>query len=75
MVRLPAWLSGLELAEEAADVGGQQIGDLQSGEVPAPLEFGPTRDVVVLFGQGPSTFPRGDSLASRAAEPAVAVSQ
>ena len=39
--------------EEVADVGGQQVGDLQSGEVPAAVELGPVHDVVVLLGQGP----------------------
>lgn len=39
--------------EEVADVGSQQVGDLQPGEVSAAVELGPTRDVVVLFCQGP----------------------
>ena len=46
-------LRRLELVEEVADVGGQQVRDLQSGEVPAAVELGPVHDVVGQLGETP----------------------
>ena len=41
-----------EGAEEGADVAGEQVGDLERGEVAARTELGPAGDVVGLLGEG-----------------------